>query len=162
MKTKQYHRTQQNTKLSTLDPERGSFQKNPECLCLCKSFQKGFCVRPGRTMRLAEADEERHHCLLRGLLNINSLHMKLVEESLQSCSFSPISLLPLQQLIRALKCISIQKKQRRPQILLLGPSSEQTAPPWRPSPSLVTSVSRLWVRVSGRPTGRVSCVAMGC
>ena len=64
MKTKQYHRTQQNTKLSTLDPERGSFQKNPECLCLYKSFQKGFCVRPERTMRRAEANEERHHCLL--------------------------------------------------------------------------------------------------
>jgi len=64
MKTKQYHRPQQNIKLSTLDPERGSFQKNTECLCLYKSFQKGFCVRPGRTMRLAEGDKERHHCLL--------------------------------------------------------------------------------------------------
>ena len=118
MKTKQYHRPQQNIKLSTLDPERGSFQNNPECLCLYKSFQKGFCVRPGRTMRLAEGDKERHHCLLGrppkywasllaqrlkhlpGMweIGVQSLgredplekEMKLVEESLQSYSFSPI------------------------------------------------------------------------
>ena len=118
MKTKQYHRPQQNTKLSTLDPERGSFQKNPQCLCLYQSFQKGFCVRPGRTMRLAEGDKERHYCLLgrplkywaslvaqrlKRLLGmwetrVQSLgwedplekEMKLVEESLQSYSSSPI------------------------------------------------------------------------
>lgn len=54
MKTKQHHSPQQNIKLSTLDPERGSFQKNLERLCPYKGFQKGGLYRVRQISEIGE------------------------------------------------------------------------------------------------------------